>query len=147
MIIENTKYGIVPVKSLIGCLCWFWDRKEEDAKIGILADYYEDEEYPEQNSFYELNGFSYKHCKPVEDYEISLYADKDCTTAGLRRKERALVEAIEESISDNLEYYKEEYSNHDEYNYIDFALDDHIECSVLEDDKVVKATKELIKEM
>ena len=127
-----------------GCLCWFWDKNEAKKKIGILVDYFgEDNPYP----FYELDGGVYSHCEPVEDYEISLYADKDCTTAGLRRKERALVEAIEESISDNLEYYKEEYNNHDEYNYIDFALDDHIECSVLEDDKVVKATQELIKEM
>lgn len=147
MIIENTKYGIIPVKSLVGCLCWFWNNKEEQAKIGILADVYEDEEYPEQNTFYELNGGSYKFCCPAEDYEVKFYADKDCTTASKRRCRNAVADAIEEELEEQLDYYADEYENHPTINYVQAALSDNVHCAVLESDRVVDAVKKLLVEM
>lgn len=147
MIIESTKYGIIPVKSLVGCLCWFWNNKEENAKIGILADFYEDREYPEQNTFYELDGNGYKHCKPVEDNEVTFYADKDCTTAGKRKRRNEVADAIEEELEEQIDYYTDEYANHPTINYVQAALNDNVHCAVLESDRVVNAVKKMLVEM
>lgn len=147
MIIESKKYGFISARSLVGCLCWFWDRREEKAKIGILADFYEDEDYPEQNSFYELEGSCYKHCAPVEDYEITFYADKDCSTAGKRRRRKEVADAIEDALEEEITAYSDEYENRPDINYIEAALKDNIHCAVLERDGVVNAVKRMMIEM
>lgn len=147
MIIESKKYGLITARQLVGCICWFWNSKEEKAKIGILADYYEDEEYPEQNTFYELNGGSYKYCVPVEDYEVTFYADKDCSTAGKRKCRNAVADAIEEELEEQLAYYADEYENHSTINYVQAALSDNVHCAVLESDRVVDAVKKMLVEM
>ena len=61
---------------MIGCLCWFWHDIEVNKEIGILADIYNDDEYPEMKTYYALNGFSYKHCEPVKKEHVKFYGDK-----------------------------------------------------------------------
>lgn len=145
MIIKCTKYGIIPVESLVGCLCWFWNSREEKAKIGILADYYEDEEYPEQNTFYELNGGSYKFCCPVEDYEVKLYADKDCKTASKRKAVREFAEAVEANMEEQISYYEDKYEGYG--SYLEAALDDKVHITTLEDDEIVEKAKQILMEL
>lgn len=147
MIIESKKYGFISARQLVGCLCWFWDKREEKAKIGILADYYEDEEYPEQNSFYELEGGCYKHCAPVEDYEVTFYADKDCSTAGKRRRRNAVIDAIEDALEEEMTMYAERYEYRTDVNYVEAALSDDVHLAVLENDRVVDAVKKMLVEM
>ena len=142
MIIKTTKYGIIPVKSLVGCLCWFYNSREEKAKIGILADYFEDEEYPEQNAFYELNGGVYKFCVPVEDYEIKLYADKDCKTSGKRKAVREFAEAVAANMEEQVRYYEDKYEGYG--SYLEAALDDKVHITTLEDDEIVEKAKQIL---
>ena len=128
-----------------GTLCWFWNNNEVNKKIGILADIYVDEECPEQTTFYELNGGLFKHCEPADEKDITFYADKDCSTRGLRKAKKALIEAIEENLQEQMNYYEE---NSDDYiNYVEAALDDKVHVSCFQDEKILKLARKLVAEM
>ena len=139
MIINNR---VVLEKDLIGTICWFWYDNEVNKKIGILADIYIDEEYPEQTTFYELNGGGYPRCEPVKDYEVAFYADRDCSTAGLRRAEKNVIETIEQYINEAKEQYI------DEVPYYEIAMEqDKVHCACGEDEEVVEAIRKLMEQM
>ena len=60
---------------LKGKLCWFWN-KENDLHIDIFCDYYQDKEFPEQNTFYSLNVYDF------QGYDLNLY-NKNITNASM----------------------------------------------------------------
>jgi hypothetical protein len=139
MIINNR---VILEKDLIGTLCWFWHNNEVNKKIGILADIYVDEEFPEQTTFYELNGGSYTHCEPVKEEHITFYADRDCTTKGYRKAQRELVETVEEYLNDAKEQYIDEIPNYE------IAMEqDNVHCACGESDEVVEAIRKLMEQM
>ena len=114
-------------------------------KIGILADMYIDDEYPEQNSFYELNGGVYSNCEPANEEDIPFYADKNSSTRGQRKAKKDLINAIEEYLEDKMEYYEE---NSDEYiNYVEASLDDEVHVSCFQDEKILELARKLVAEM
>ena len=129
--------------TMIGCLVWLRNTQNEIPEIGILADVYDDPEYPEQKTYYALNGGVYKYCAPVRESDITFYADKDCTTASIRKAKRELIDTIEEILEDDLEYYRDEYPT----RYLDVAVEDKTHISCLENDRVVEKTRKLMEKM
>lgn len=134
---------MVVEKKLIGCLCWFYNRNEATPAIGILADIYNDEEYPEQKTYYALNGGVYSRCEPVKEGEFTLYADRDCTTARRREAKKDLINTIEDFLEEHISYYEEKYEGR-AGDYLEAALDDKLHHTCLEDEKVIEKTKQLM---
>ena len=122
---------------LKGCLVWLWNNNETDKQIGILADVYEDKEYPEQNTYYALNGFGYKNCEPVEYKDVMFYNENPMKQVYLTAKEKAaqgIVDAVDEYFKDVKGDYEDELPNYVEGMR---ANKDHFACG--ESDGVVKA--------
>ena len=130
---------------MIGCLVWLRNTQNEIPQIGILADVYDDPEYPEQKTYYALNGGCYKYCEPAKDTDIVFYADKDCTTAPVRRAKKELIDAIEEILESDMKFYREEYPGYGEY--MERAEADKVYLSCLESQIVVDKSKKLMEEM
>lgn len=127
----------------IGCLGWFWNRNESRKTIGILANYFKDEEYPEQNSYYSLDGFSYDNFEPAKEKDVVFYEDKALESSARRKAKRELANAIEYFLMKNIEYYERSYPEGGEY--LDEAIEDKLHYQCLEDDTVVEKTLELLK--
>ena len=119
-------------KNLIGCLCWFWHDKEDKKQIGILADIYNDDEYPEMKTYYALDGFSYKHCEPAKDKDVVFYSDKAIETASQRKAKRELANTIEYFLMKNIKYYERSYPEGGEY--LDNAIEDKLHYQCLQDE-------------
>lgn len=116
---------------LKGKLCWFWN-KENDLHIDIFCDYYQDKEFPEQNTFYSLNG-SYKYCKPAKVQDVMFY-QADTYLSAKEKAEQGIIDAIDEYFKDVLPDYKDDLPN-----YVEGMRKnkEHIACG--ESDGVVKA--------
>lgn len=52
------------------CLCWFWNRDEEDKYIDMLK------AFDEYGGFISINDDSCNHCRPVRRDEVTFYEDR-----------------------------------------------------------------------